>query len=62
VFTARYAVSPYIKDIRFVFKGLIRKYPAENSGIVGNYAVSFDEWFPMLRRRDGPTERHELLI
>jgi hypothetical protein len=24
VFTARYALSPYIKQIRFVFKGLIR--------------------------------------
>jgi hypothetical protein len=23
VFTARYALSPYIKQIRFVFKGLI---------------------------------------
>jgi hypothetical protein len=23
VFTARYALSPYIKEIRFVFKGLI---------------------------------------
>jgi hypothetical protein len=25
VFTARYALSPYIKQIRFVFKGLINK-------------------------------------
>jgi hypothetical protein len=25
VFTARYALSPYIKQIRFVFKGLIFK-------------------------------------
>jgi hypothetical protein len=24
VFTARYALSPYIKEIRFVFKGLIK--------------------------------------
>jgi hypothetical protein len=26
VFTARYALSPYIKQIRFVFKGLMRCY------------------------------------
>jgi hypothetical protein len=26
VFTARYALSPYIKQIRFVFKGLIYKF------------------------------------
>jgi hypothetical protein len=26
VFTARYALSPYIKQIRFVFKGLILLY------------------------------------
>jgi hypothetical protein len=25
VFTARYALSPYIKQIRFVFKGLMNK-------------------------------------
>jgi hypothetical protein len=25
VFTARYALSPYIKQIRFVFKGLIHE-------------------------------------
>jgi hypothetical protein len=25
VFTARYTLSPYIKQIRFVFKGLIRR-------------------------------------
>jgi hypothetical protein len=24
VFTARYALSPYIKQMRFVFKGLMR--------------------------------------
>jgi hypothetical protein len=28
VFTARYALSPYIKQIRFVFKGLIFEAPA----------------------------------
>jgi hypothetical protein len=28
VFTARYALSPYIKQIRFVFKGLTQGYPA----------------------------------
>jgi hypothetical protein len=27
VFTARYALSPYIKQIRFVFKGLIYRPP-----------------------------------
>jgi hypothetical protein len=34
VFTARYALSPYIKQIRFVFKGFI-KYQAmkKNSGL-----------------------------
>jgi hypothetical protein len=31
VFTARYGLSPYIKQIRFVFKGLIPKYVTANS-------------------------------
>jgi hypothetical protein len=36
VFTARYALSPYIKQIRFVFKGLmlIREVPLFPVGIV----------------------------
>jgi hypothetical protein len=42
VFTARYALSPYIKQIRFVFKGLISKskdetyvrWKSENSAIL----------------------------
>jgi hypothetical protein len=29
VFTARYALSPYIKQIRFVFKGLNRTVEAD---------------------------------
>jgi hypothetical protein len=29
VFTARYALSPYIKQIQFVFKGLILSYVAQ---------------------------------
>jgi hypothetical protein len=34
VFTARYALSPYIKQIRFVFKGLIRLH-RRNWSILG---------------------------
>jgi hypothetical protein len=29
VFTARYALSPYIKQIRFVFKGLITQWATQ---------------------------------
>jgi hypothetical protein len=51
VFTARYALSPYIKQIRFVFKGLICYLPhfiyglfndaASNSGAI----VTREAWF-----------------
>jgi hypothetical protein len=32
VFTARYGLSPYIKQIRFVFKGLIKHYAIKLCG------------------------------
>jgi hypothetical protein len=39
VFTARYALSPYIKQIRFVFKGLIHhtnvRFRVKWYGVVG---------------------------
>jgi diacylglycerol kinase len=38
VFTARYALSPYIKQIRFVFKGLIVMMTLQ-SNIVLNFVV-----------------------
>jgi hypothetical protein len=34
VFTARYALSPYIKQIRFVFKGLNNKFYVVSSSVV----------------------------
>jgi hypothetical protein len=30
VFTARYALSPYIKQIRFAFKGLNQRFNVDN--------------------------------
>jgi hypothetical protein len=33
VFTARYALSPYIKQIRFVFKGLTKEKLATNEEV-----------------------------
>jgi hypothetical protein len=32
VFTARYALSPYMKDIRLVFKGLIKCQTVKMNG------------------------------
>jgi hypothetical protein len=45
VFTARYALSPYIKQIRFVFKGLIVR-PVET----GTYSVCVLEIGSVLQR------------
>jgi hypothetical protein len=41
VFTARYALSPYIKQIRFVFKGLICKVldSRKNPSFSGIYII-----------------------
>jgi hypothetical protein len=64
VFTARYALSPYIKQIRFFFKGLILTprrlhsctYTAvseivfEDWSLLGCDTVSLDHWFPTFRR------------
>jgi hypothetical protein len=38
VFTARYALSRYIKQIRFVFKGLIRDAESQNVRNAGRNA------------------------
>jgi hypothetical protein len=47
VFTARYALSPYIKQIRFVFKGLI--YEVRKRGKIGlNQALIYVHTFPPL--------------
>jgi hypothetical protein len=43
VFTARYALSPYIKQIRFVFKGLIRfAYWGGGGGLQLQRYLNFD--------------------
>jgi hypothetical protein len=39
MFTARYALSPYIKQIRFVFKGLINRSLILEYGL-GNSVIS----------------------
>jgi hypothetical protein len=49
VFTARYALSPYIKQIRFVFKGLIQggegpQYRIFLSSFKGNDLDEHDTW------------------
>jgi hypothetical protein len=36
VFTARYALSPYIKQIRFVFKGLITMHAMNDIKLANN--------------------------
>jgi hypothetical protein len=42
VFTARYALSPYIKQIRFVFKGLISgHFFAENKENLKNLQLEY---------------------
>jgi len=38
VFTARYALNPYTKQIRFVFKGL--KYRANDSAMLVSHKMS----------------------
>jgi hypothetical protein len=43
MFTARYALSPYIKQIRFVFKGLMGLYPRDR-------AVGMWSWFHVSTR------------
>jgi hypothetical protein len=43
VFTARYALSPYIKQIRFVFKGL-REY---NIKLVGYFEVARETFYKL---------------
>jgi hypothetical protein len=41
VFTARYALSPYIKQIRFVFKGLIRLQVKRKQFLCSNSVTGF---------------------
>jgi hypothetical protein len=43
VFTARYALSPYIKHIRFVFKGLIYNYLLTENVLARCYVTANQE-------------------
>jgi hypothetical protein len=43
MFTARYALSPYIKQIRFVFKGLKKTFSEENH-IGWGYVLNQTMW------------------
>jgi hypothetical protein len=43
VFTARYALGPYIKQIRFVFKGVIAKTRSGENPFGGSPVVAY-EW------------------
>jgi hypothetical protein len=44
VFTARYALSPYIKQIRSVFKGLMCNTPTVKSNAVHGYCSKLNAY------------------
>jgi hypothetical protein len=59
VFTARYALSPYIKQIRFVFKGLITTIIAIKINVVINCSLILG--LMLFFRNDGTLLRSEPL-
>jgi hypothetical protein len=52
VFTARYALSPYIKQIRFVFKGLIKWDASITSAFCGIESLMACQQCPHATRRE----------
>jgi hypothetical protein len=63
VFTARYALSPYIKQIRFVFKGLKpAKVPVIFPGFVSSHAslIVYSSW--NFKKRKAVKLRREILF
>jgi hypothetical protein len=60
VFTTRYALSPYTKQIRFVFKGLITHPQFETVALQRRYAAQIGSWLPTFRNSlslEGGTDR-----